>query len=64
MGGFDVFYSTKVANNVWTDPINIGYPINTTDDDIYFVTSSDGKEAAPAVALGEALETQRHRAGI
>ena len=45
MGGFDVFYSTKVANNVWTKPINIGYPINTTDDDIYFVTSSDGRRA-------------------
>ena len=45
MGGFDVFYSTKVANNVWTTPINMGYPINTTDDDIYFVTSSDGRRA-------------------
>lgn len=45
MGGFDVFYSTKVANNVWTKPINMGYPINTTDDDIYFVTSSDGRRA-------------------
>lgn len=45
MGGFDVFYSTKVANNVWTKPVNMGYPINTTDDDIYFVTSSDGRRA-------------------
>jgi hypothetical protein len=45
MGGFDVFYSTKVANTVWTAPINLGYPINTTDDDIYFVTSSDGRRA-------------------
>lgn len=45
MGGFDVFYSTKVAENVWASPINMGYPINTTDDDIYFVTSSDGRRA-------------------
>ncbi|MBI4930340.1 MAG: PD40 domain-containing protein [Bacteroidetes bacterium] len=45
MGGFDIFYSTKVANNVWTAPINMGYPINTTDDDIYFVASSDGRRA-------------------
>ena len=45
IGGFDVFYTIKVANNVWTDPINLGYPINTTDDDIYFVTSSDGRRA-------------------
>jgi len=45
MGGFDVFYSTKVAKNVWAKPINLGFPINTTDDDIYFVTSSDGRRA-------------------
>jgi len=45
MGGFDIFYSTKVANNVWAKPTNIGYPINTTGDDIYFVTSSDGRRA-------------------
>lgn len=45
MGGFDVFYSTKVAENIWTTPINMGYPINTTDDDIYYVCSSDGKRA-------------------
>ncbi|MBI4945157.1 MAG: PD40 domain-containing protein [Bacteroidetes bacterium] len=45
MGGFDVFYSTKVSNTVWTNPLNMGYPINTTDDDIYFVTSSDGRRA-------------------
>ncbi|TAL57857.1 MAG: hypothetical protein EPN85_13075 [Bacteroidetes bacterium] len=45
MGGFDVFYSNRVANGVWTKPINMGYPINTTDDDIYFVTSSDGRRA-------------------
>ena len=43
MGGFDVFYSTKVSNTVWTPPVNMGYPLNTTDDDIYFVTSSDGR---------------------
>ncbi|MBI3500648.1 MAG: PD40 domain-containing protein [Bacteroidetes bacterium] len=45
MGGFDVFYSTKVSDKVWTKPINMGYPINTTDDDIYFVSSSDGRRA-------------------
>lgn len=45
IGGFDVFYSTKVSASVWTAPINLGYPINTTDDDIYFVTSSDGRRA-------------------
>lgn len=45
IGGFDVFSSTKDADGNWAKPKNIGYPINTTDDDIFFVTSADGKRA-------------------
>jgi outer membrane protein OmpA-like peptidoglycan-associated protein len=46
MGGFDIFKSTHdpVANE-WSEPENLGYPINTPDDDIYFVTSKDSKRA-------------------
>jgi hypothetical protein len=35
IGGFDVFYS-KFDNNEWAKPMNLGYPINTTYDDLYF----------------------------
>jgi outer membrane protein OmpA-like peptidoglycan-associated protein/tetratricopeptide (TPR) repeat protein len=42
MGGYDIFKST-FENNVWTKPVNIGYPINTTDDDVFFVISASGK---------------------
>jgi Tol biopolymer transport system component len=35
MGGFDIFYS-EVKNNKWDLPVNIGYPINTTNDNIDF----------------------------
>lgn len=35
MGGFDIFYSDFINNN-WTKPINLGYPVNTTDDDLHF----------------------------
>jgi outer membrane protein OmpA-like peptidoglycan-associated protein/tetratricopeptide (TPR) repeat protein len=46
MGGFDVFKSTYNPNqNEWSEPENLGYPINTPDDDIYFVTSKDSKRA-------------------
>ncbi len=46
MGGFDVFKSTfNPATNEWSEPENLGYPINTPDDDIYFVSSKDGKRA-------------------
>ena len=46
MGGFDIF-STEYneVDSVWSVPKNIGYPLNTTDDDIFFVLSADGKRA-------------------
>ena len=36
MGGYDVFYTTKLSDSTWAVPINAGYPINTTDDDVFF----------------------------
>ena len=45
MGGYDVFYSKLQSDGEWGSPINIGYPINTVDDDLFFVTSADGKRA-------------------
>ncbi len=36
IGGYDVFYSNKLANGTWTDPHNLGYPVNTTDDDLFY----------------------------
>ncbi len=42
IGGFDIFFSTK-GEKGWDEPLNIGYPINTTDDDVFYVTSPDGK---------------------
>jgi len=44
MGGFDIFYSTATDTG-WTAPQNMGYPINTTEDDIFFVTTPDNKRA-------------------
>ncbi|MCK4664026.1 MAG: PD40 domain-containing protein [Bacteroidales bacterium] len=44
MGGFDIYYS-EFCNNEWSEPVNIGYPINTKDDDIGFIVSADGKMA-------------------
>ncbi len=36
MGGFDIFFSVKNEQGNWTDPVNIGYPLNTTGDDKFF----------------------------
>lgn len=43
MGGFDIFTTELQDDGTWTTPVNIGYPLNTVDDDIYFVTSADGR---------------------
>jgi len=32
-GGFDIFLST-FSNGAWSDPVNVGYPVNTRGDDI------------------------------
>lgn len=42
MGGFDIFVS-ELQNGQWTTPRNLGYPLNTADDDIYFVVSADNQ---------------------
>lgn len=43
IGGFDIFRSVLQEDGSWSTPENIGYPINTPDDDIYFVLSADQK---------------------
>ncbi len=42
MGGYDIFKSFRIDTS-WTTPENMGYPINTAGDDIYYVLSADGK---------------------
>ncbi|WP_020526680.1 OmpA family protein [Flexithrix dorotheae] len=42
MGGFDIFYTEfDKASNTWSAPVNMGYPVNTADDDIFMVWSPD-----------------------
>jgi len=46
MGGFDIFVSTfDDSLKRWSKPENIGYPINTTGDDVFYIPSTDGKRA-------------------
>ena len=44
MGGYDIFKSEydSVAGE-WSEPVNLGYPINTPDNDVFFVSTKDGK---------------------
>ncbi len=46
MGGFDIFTSLiNDENGYWSPPINYGYPVNTPDDDVFLITTADGKRA-------------------
>lgn len=46
MGGYDIYrVEYDSASQIWNTPTNMGYPINTPDDDIYFTPSKDGKRA-------------------
>ncbi len=45
LGGMDLFYTTQEPDGQWSNPVNIGYPINTFSDEISLVVGASGKEA-------------------
>ena len=44
IGGFDN-YKTRVLNSGFQTPVNLGFPINTTDDDNFYQPASNGLNA-------------------
>ena len=49
IGGYDIFKST-LKEGEWTVPENLGMPINTPDDDVFFVVNANGKRGYYASA--------------
>ncbi len=45
MGGFDVFYSNMNKYNQFEEAINLGFPVNTTNDDLDYFPLKDGQTA-------------------
>jgi outer membrane protein OmpA-like peptidoglycan-associated protein/tetratricopeptide (TPR) repeat protein len=43
MGGYDIFKSTLNDDGTWSKPENLGYPINSVDDDVFFVINASGR---------------------
>lgn len=43
MGGYDIFFSVKDENGNWSAPENLGIPINSVKDDLFFIATFDGK---------------------
>ncbi|MCC7332978.1 MAG: OmpA family protein [Flavobacteriales bacterium] len=44
MGGFDIFMSRQKEDGTWGTPENIGYPINSVHDDVFFVVNASGRK--------------------
>ena len=42
MGGYDIF-RTQLVDGMWSKPENMGMPINSPDDDVFFALTDDGR---------------------
>ena len=45
VGGYDIFFSRLNPDGTWSEPQNIGYPINSEDDEVGLIVSLSGKKA-------------------
>lgn len=45
MGGYDIFVSKLEEDGTWGIPKNLGYPLSTTDDDLFYYPVSNGNSA-------------------
>jgi outer membrane protein OmpA-like peptidoglycan-associated protein len=36
MGGYDIYRSTRMSDGTWEKPVNLGYPINNTANNVYY----------------------------
>ncbi|MBL7934200.1 MAG: PD40 domain-containing protein [Bacteroidia bacterium] len=41
IGGYDIMYSIR-KDNTWIEPLSMGIPLNTTEDDRYYVINAKG----------------------
>lgn len=44
-GGYDIFFCKQELDGSWTEPDNIGYPVNSPQDEHGLVVSTDGRIA-------------------
>ncbi|MFN2429173.1 MAG: OmpA family protein [Cryomorphaceae bacterium] len=44
-GGYDIYYSRQNGDDSWTSPKNMGYPVNSPQDEHGLIVSTDGKRA-------------------
>lgn len=49
MGGYDIFRSDLQSNGLWSVPANLGYPLNTPDDNFFFMPVGNGHSGYYAI---------------
>lgn len=49
IGGYDIFVSQLTSEMRWGKPVNLGYPLNTTDDDRFFFPVNNGEKGLIAL---------------
>jgi hypothetical protein len=64
MGGFDIMFSLIDENGKFSEPINMAYPINTTDDDVFYVATPDNKRFYLSSAHEETGSGRIHEKGF
>ncbi len=55
MGGYDLFFTERTREGTWSRPVNLGYPVNTTDDDLFIAPAGNGDTALYARFTGEGM---------
>ncbi len=50
MGGYDIFKSTLNSDGTWSQPQNLGYPVNTGRDDLFYYPLEDGSALMSGVS--------------
>jgi tetratricopeptide (TPR) repeat protein len=57
IGNLDIFMSRRCDSLGWSEPINMGFPVNSPRDDLYFMPTADGKAAYMAFMRTDGIIT-------
>jgi len=61
MGGFDLYITRMQPDSSWSEPLNLGYPINTWTDEIGMVVPAAGKTAYYSSARNDTMKKDLYK---
>jgi outer membrane protein OmpA-like peptidoglycan-associated protein len=64
MGGFDIFRSDAAPEGGWLPPVNLGYPVNTVDDELFYFPAGDGNTGYSYLLMQDAPQSGLFRIRI